>query len=333
MKKFLIYFLIMLITASPVSAAGVSLNKWVLNVTLHDSGAVEEIIQAEFENSGTSPLEGFSFVVPASKVTIGKDNVLSIPAVGQEVRQQAAPEGMKISIDFNTPIEPGKKWNGRISLTAENWAVKEGMNYSIDIPVKAPKAIVGGNEIEMTLPLEPEIRGQVFLSEGVNAVSIEPSVDAISKKPAYKKLLQFDRVVLTWFQLHIGDMIRVKGSFSDVLKQIVDADKKSRELSARIKTAKEQGSNVSEAETHLKNAEDYNTNQALQSFWKNDNKVALEFIGYANDELKLAESSLSAPKTTGVQETPGKPAPMLGAAGFVLVLLISFLAMKKKRSQ
>ncbi len=326
-QKFFIYFLIMLITASPVSAAGVSLNRWVLNVTMHDDGVVEEIIQAEFENSGTSPLEGFSFVVPASKVAIGKDNVLSIPAVGQEVRQQAAPEGMKISIDFNTPIEPGKKWNGRISLTAENWAVKEGMNYSIDIPVKAPKAIVGGNEIEMTLPPEPEIRSQVFLPKSVEVMSVKPQ--------PFRILFQYDLMVPTWSpeKLRIGDTISIKGSFSTVLNKIVETDEKLRELAARIKGAKNQGVDVSEAEAHLKNAEEYNTNQALQSFWKNDNKVALEFIGYANDELKLAESGLSAPKTTGVQETAGKPASGVGAAGFVLILLISFLAIKKKRSQ
>lgn len=320
----------MLIIASPASAAGVSLNKWVLNVTLHDDGVVEEIIQAEFENSGTSPLEGFSFVVPASKVTIGKDNVLSIPAVGQEVRQQAAPEGIKVSIDFNTPIAPGQKWNGRISLTAENWAVKEGMNYSIDIPVKAPKAIVGGNEIEMTLPPEPEIRSQVFLPKSVEVTSV---LQTPQQKP-YKKLLQNNRIVITWFtgNLHVGDAIKIEGSFSDALNKITGTNERLDTVSARIEEAKKTGMDVLESEAHLKNAADY-LNQAEISFWKKENDVALQYVGYANDELKLAESSISAPKTTGVQETAGKPASGIGAAGFVLILLISFLAIKKKRFQ
>ncbi len=330
MKKFFIYFLIMLITTSPASAAGVSLNKWVLNVTLHDDGVVEEIIQAEFENSGTSPLEGFSFVVPASKVTIGKDSVMSIPAVGQEVRQQAAPEGMKISIDFNTPIEPGKKWNGRISLTAENWAVKDGMNYSIDILLKAPKAIVGGNEIEMILPLEPEIRSQVFLPKSVEVTSV---LQTPQQKP-YKKLLQNNRIVITWFtgNLHVGDAIKIEGSFSDALNKITGTNERLDTVSARIEEAKKTGMDVLESGAHLKNAADY-LNQAEISFWKKENEVSLQYVGYANDELKLAESSLSAPKTTGVQETAGKPASSIGTAGFVLILLISFLAIKKKRFQ
>jgi len=328
MQKFFIYVLIMLIIASPVSAAGVSLNKWVLNVTLHDDGVVEEIIQAEFENSGTMPLEGLSFVVPASKVTIGKDSVVSIPAVGQEVRQQAAPEGIKVSIDFNTPIEPGKKWNGRISLTAENWAVKEGLNYSIDIPVKAPMAVAGGNEIEMLLPLEPEIRSQVFLPKSVEVVSVKPQ--------PFRILFQNDLMVPTWSpeKLHIGDTISIKGSFSNVLNKIVETDEKLRELDARIKATKNQGVDVSEAETRLKNAEDYNTNQALASFWKKEYEEALKYAGYANDELKLAESSLSAPQKTEVaQETAAKPASGIGAAGFVLILLISFSVTRKRRFQ
>ncbi len=162
-KKFLIYFLIMLVTAYPASAGDVSLNRWVLNVTLHDDGLVEEVIQAEIENAGSSPLDGFSFVVPVSKVTIGNDDIVSIPATGQEVKQQTVPGGVKIDVNFNAPVEARKKWNGRISLKAENWAVKEGSNYSIDIPVKAPQAIVSGKNIEITIPSDADIRSQVFL--------------------------------------------------------------------------------------------------------------------------------------------------------------------------
>ncbi len=330
-KKIFIYFLILLITAYPASAGDVSLNKWVLNVTLQDDGLVEETIQAEIENSGSLPLEGLSFVVPASKVTISNDDIASIPATGQEVKQQTVQDGVKISINFNTPLEAGKKWNGRISLKAENWAVKEGLNYSIDIPVKAPQAIVAGKNIEMSLPSDSEIRSQVFLPKGVNAESIEVK----SKEAApFKKLLQYDHIVLTWFQLHIGDVISVKGSYSEVLKQIVETDEKSRELSSQIKKAKAQGIDVSEAETHLKNAENYNTNQALQSFWKKDNTVALEYVGYANDELKLAESSLAAPAKTEIlpeKTEEKKQTPLPGAEGLILILLISFVIIRRKQ--
>ena len=80
------------------------------------------------------------------------------------------------------------------------------------------------------------------------------------------------------------DVIILKGSFSDVLKQIADIDERSKTLSKRIKEAKANGIDVTDAEAHLKNAEDYNTNNAnsaLSSFWKKDDKSALESIGYA----------------------------------------------------
>lgn len=324
-KKFFIYFLILMLTAYPASAGDVSLNRWVLNVTLHDDGLVEEVIQAEIENAGSSPLDGFSFVVPGSKVTLNAEGVSSIPSTGQVVKQQIVPGGTKIFINFNKSVEAGTKWNGRIGFTVENWALKEDSNYSIDIPVEAPQAIVSGKNVGMSVPSEAEIRSQVFLPKAVNAASIEVK----SKEPApYKKLLQFDHVVLTWFQLHIGDVISVKGSYSEILRQIVETDEKSRSLSARIKEAKAQGRDVSEAETHLNNAEDYNTNQALQSFWKNDNKVALEYVGYANDELAKAENSL---KVETPQTTEAKKTPWLGAAGLLLILLISFVVKKKRR--
>jgi hypothetical protein len=326
-KKFLIYFLILILTSYPASAGDVSLNRWVLNVTLHDDGLVEEVIQAEIENSGSLPLDGFSFIVPASKVTIGKNDIVSIPAIGQEVSQQTVPDGVKVIINFNTPVGAGKKWDGRIGFTAENWAVKENSNYSVDIPVEAPQAVVSGKNIGMSVPPEAEIRSQVFLPKAVNAASIEVK----SKEPApYKKLLQFGRVVLTWFQLHTGDVISVKGSYSEILRQIVETDEKSRSLSARIKEAKAQGRDVSEADAHLRNAEDYNNNQALQSFWKNDNKVALEYVGYANDELAKAENSLKVEAKETPQTTGAKKIPWLGAAGMFLILLISFVVKKKK---
>jgi len=289
------------------------------------------VIQVEIENGGSSPLDGFSFVVPASAVKIDSEQIMSIPATGQTAKQQTVPGGVKININFDKPLDAGTDWNGRIDLTAEKWAVKEGSNYSIDIPVEAPEAIVSGKDTPMSVPPDAEIRSQVFLPKGVTATSVEPSVDVTSKKPAYKKLLQFDHVVLTWFQLHIGDIIKVQGSFSDVLMQIVSTDEKWRELKTQINNAKAQGVDVSEAETHLKNAEDYNINQALQSFWKNDNKVAFEYVGYANDELKLAESSLAAAGRTEIppEKTESKKTPAIGLAGAIAMLLISFMARKK----
>lgn len=326
-KKFLIYFLIILVTAYPASAGDVSLNRWVLNVTLHDDGLVEEVIQVEIENAGSSPLDGFSFVVPASKVTISSDDIVSIPATGQEVKQQTVPDGVKININFNTPVEAGKKWNGRISLKAENWAVKEGSNYSIDIPIKAPQAIVAGKSIEMAVPSEAEIRSQVFLPKSVEVTSVKPQ--------PFRILFQYDHMVPTWSpdKLHIGDTISIKSTYSSVLNKIVETDEKLRELKARIDKTEREGKDVLEAKAHLKNAEDYNTNQALQSFWKKDNAAALEFNGYANDELKLAESSLSVP---GKTETPpaetaqSKKTPGFDAAGMILILLVSFAVNRKK---
>jgi hypothetical protein len=328
-KKILVFSLILMLTPSPVFAGDVTLNKWVLNVTLNDAGSVEETIQTEIENGGSSPLEGFSFVVPASKVTITNDQIISIPATGQEVSQQTVPDGVKIIIKFNKPLEAGTKWNGRIDLKAENWAVKEGQDYTISIPIKAPQAIVAGKDTEISLPEDSEIRSQVFLPKGVTATSVE--VKSPSPKP-YKKLLQFEHVVLTWFQLNNGDVINIKGSFSDVLMKIVENDAKYRELSSRVKKAKEQGMDVSEAQTHLNNAEDYNNNQALQSFWKSDTNVALQYAGYANDELRLAENSLSSPeKTTLPQETAqGQKSPGFGIAGLIFVLLISRMVKRKK---
>ncbi len=326
-KKFLIYFLIMLVTAYPASAGDVSLNRWVLNVTLHDDGLVEEVIQAEIENAGSSPLDGFSFVVPVSKVTIGNDDIVSIPATGQEVKQQTVPGGVKIDVNFNAPVEAGKKWNGRISLKAENWAVKEGSNYSIDIPVKAPQAIVSGKNIEITIPSDADIRSQVFLPKSVEVISVTP-------KP-FRILFQNDLMVPTWSpdKLHTGDTISIKSTYSSVLNKIVETDEKWRELKSRINSATAQGIDTGEAETHLKNAWDYNTNQALQAYWKKDYTVALEFNGYANDELKLAESSLSAPgktETPAAETAKSNKTPAVGAAGLILILLISFVVNRKK---
>ncbi len=325
-KRFFIYFLIILIFAYPVSAANLSLNRWVLNVTLHDDGTVDEVIQGEIENSGSLPLDGFSFVVPASGITMIYDFYHTESFTGQTVKEQEVPNGTKITVNFNSSVEAGNKWDGRIGFTAQNWAVKEGSNYSIDIPVVAPQAIVAGKDTPMSIPSETEIRSQVFLPEAVEVVSVTP-------KP-FRILFQFDQIVPTWSPetLHAGDVIHIKGSFSNVLNKIVETDKKWRTLKAQIDKVKAQGINVSEAETHLKNVEDYNTNQALASYWKGDSRAALEFNGYANYELNQTEKSLSVPRGT---ESPQKTtegsnkSPGFEVAGLILALLIYFIIKRK----
>lgn len=323
LRKVFICFLIVLLAISPASAAGVSLNKWVLNVTLHDDGLVDEVIQAEFENGGPSPLEGFSFVVPAAKVVINYDQFISIPATGQVVEQKTVPGGTKITVNFNSSVEAGKKWNGRFGVTAENWAVKQGKDYSINIPVEAPSAIVSKKETAMSLPAEPEIRSQVFLPKSVELMSVEP--------PPFRKLFQYGRMVPTWSpeKLHVGDVIIIKGSYSDVLNKIVEVDERSRSLSARVKVAKAQGKDVSAAEGYIANANDYNNNQALTYFWEKKYPAAQEYAGYANDELSKAENSLTASpeRTPEPVETPKSP----GFIAPVLFLALAFALLMNRR--
>ncbi len=328
MKNVFIYFNILLITAYSASAAAeATLDRWVLNVTLHDDGVVEETIQAELANSGTSPLEGFSFVVPASSVTMIYDFDHTQSFIGQVVEQQAVPGGIKLTINFNSSIEPGSKWDGRIGFTATKWAVKQDSDYSIDIPIKAPQAIVSGKTTDVVIPADADVRSQVFLPKAVEVTSVNP-------KP-YRILFQYDQMVPTWSSdnLHIGDTISLKGSFSDVLNKIVGTDERLRNLSLRIKEAKAQGIDVLDAEAHLKNAEDYNTNQALQSFWEANNTAALEYNGYANNELNSAESSLSVkkeiqretPSATESTKTPDFEAPAMAA-----IMLIAFLVLRRR---
>lgn len=327
-KKCFIYFLIILLLTYPVSAADISLNRWVLNVTLHEDGVVEELIQAEIENGGSVPLDGFSFVVPASEVTVLFDQFISIPATGQVVEQQTVADGIKIIINFNNSVKAGQKWDGRFGIRVENWAVKEGSNYSIDIPVKAPQAIVSGKNIELTVPEDADIRSQVFLPKSYEVTYVTPN--------PFRILFQYDHMVPTWSpdKLRIGDTISIESSFSSSLKKIVETDEKSRELADRIKKAKSDGMDVSEAELHLSNAEAYNTVQALASFWKKEDTEVLRFVGYANDELKLAEDSLlSAGKADAEgtpEETANKTTPGFGAIFLMVVLFIIRSAVRKK---
>jgi hypothetical protein len=311
-RKFFIYLLVMLIIVYPVSAAGVTLNRWVLNVNILDDGTVEEIIQTEIENSGPSSVDGLSFDVPASRVT--NPNISTFSSKGHKVELQTAQGAVTVIINFDSPLEVGEKWNGRIDFHAENWALKSGQDYSITIPVEAPQAIVSGQKTKMSIASEPDIRSQVFLPKSVMPASVEPSVDAESRKPSYNKLLQFGHVVLTWFKLNIGDVIKVDGSYSSDLSKILDADEKLNLLSDRIRVASEQGKDVAEAEAHLSNARDYN-NKALEEFWKKGNVVAA--LDAANIEMKLIEDSLSVKASLSLcanarhTPTPHTPAPIL----------------------
>ena len=332
MNRILAYLFIIMLTVFPVSAGSVSLNRWVMNVTVNDDGTVEEIIQAEFENTGPSSLNGFSFVVPASNLVIDPQSIMSIPSTDNKVQQQAIPGGIKVSINFATPLEAGKKWSGRFTFTAEKWAVKEGMDYSIKIPISAPKAITGGNEVDFSVPTDPEIRSQVFFPKSVNVTSVE--VKSGSSRP-FKKLMQFNHMVITWFQLGLGDEVIIKGSYSDILRQIIETDERSRELKDKIKKAKESGRDVTEAEAHIKNADEYNNNQALQSFWVNDFDVVKEYVGYAGQELSLAEKSLSSAgeiKATPKGTESSKQTPGFGAATLILIIMSYFAYFRKKMS-
>ena len=335
--KILVYFLIMLLTVYPVSAAQVALNRWVLNVTLHDDGAVEEVIQAEFDNSGSSPLEGFSFTSPVPGVEI-EDNQSTGVTVSSEggmdfnspnVKQQTVSGKTNIIVTFDKPVETGKKWNGRIGFKSEKWAVKQDSNYSIDIPVNSPQAVSSGKNADVSVPADADIRAQVFLPESVEVTSVTPA--------PFRILFQNDRMVPTWSpdKLHIGDIISIKSSYSSVLNKITGTDIRWRELKARINEAEKKGIDVSEAKTHLNNADDYNTKQALQSYWKKDYTAALESNAHANDELNLAENSLSGtvkknPQITGTQPADTSKTPGFGALAAALILTLAFLVIRRR---
>lgn len=316
----------------PASASDVSLNRWILNVTIDDDGLVEELIQVEVGNSGPSPLDGIAFVVPASKVEVIYDFDHTFSSKGQIVDQENVKNGIKLIVNFNTSIKTGETWNGRIGFKAENFARKEAGNYLIEIPMEAPQAIISGKNMDIGISQYAEIRGQLFMPKGVEVTSVTP-------KP-FRILFQNSLMVPTWTNLNVGDTINLKGSFSDILKKIADVDQRSKILSKSIREAKSNNIDVTEAETHLKNAEDYNTNNAnsaLASFWKKDDKSAMEFVGYAESDLNLAEESFSASEKTGVkttvtgETTTTNKTPGFGGAGLILTMVISFVILRKIR--
>lgn len=327
-KRIIVFLFIFMLMTFPASAGEVSLNRWVVNVSFDDTGSVEGVIQAELENGGSLPLDGFSFVIPASKITVVYDFDHTFSSKGQVVEQQTVPEGIRLKVNFNTSITAGEKWNGRIGFIAENWAKRTGEEYSINFPLEAPQATISGKNTPVIIPQDMDLRCQIFLPKGVEVTSVTP-------KP-FRILLQFGKIVPTWSSqnLKMGDTIILKGTFSTVLNKIVETDDRIREVKKKIDTAKSQGIDVSETDVHLKKAEDYNTNQATQSYWKQDYTVALEFNGYANDELNLAEESISGKRDTpvapeenrDVEKTPG-----FGAITLALIIIGIFNLLRIKR--
>ncbi len=47
-------------------------------------------------------------------------------------------------MNFNSSIKTGETWNGRIGFRAENFARKVDRDYSIEIPIDMPQAIISG---------------------------------------------------------------------------------------------------------------------------------------------------------------------------------------------
>ncbi len=218
-----------------------------------------------------------------------------------------------------------------MTLSASRWAVKNGMNYTINIPVKAPQIIVGGKEKDIKPPASGEIRAQVFFPRAVEVKSV---IQTPQQRP-YKKLFQFNHEVLTWFtdNLQIDDTIKIEGSFSEVLSKIVETNEKTSSISDSIKKAKGQGIDVSDAEAHIKNAEEY-LNTAIGSFWKGESENAMTYIGYANDELKQAEGGLAAPaRTSEPTQTPAsgtKKNPGFEWIAGIIAFGLMFALMRKK---
>lgn len=328
-KKLLVYFLILMLTVYPSSAGEVSLNRWVLNVTLDENGVVDVIIQAELQNPGPSALEGFSFTVPFS-VTIDTEQSTgtTISDNGEmkfnspAVKQQTITGGASIIVSFDKPVEAGKKWSGRIGYRSEKIATKDNAGYSLSVPVNAPEAIISGENVKTSVLSDADIRAQVFLPKSYEITSVQPE--------PFRKLFQYGRIVPTWTpeKLHFGDTITIKASYSDVLAKIVDNDDRARKLKESIKEAKNLGKTVSEAETYLANGNE-NNNKAFASFGEKNYPVTLQYAGLANDELVKAENSLTG---NTAKETPNATEKSPGFEAYVLgfALLITFLIKKKR---
>jgi len=316
----------------PASAGDVSLNRWILNVTVNEDGLVDELIQVEVANGGSLPLDGISFIVPASNVEVVYDFDHTFSSKGQIIEQQAVNNGIKLIVKFNTSVKTGETWNGRIAFKAKDIARKTDRDYTIELPVDMPQAIISGKNTDIGISQDAEVRGQMFLPKGIEVTSVTP-------KP-FRILFQNSHMVPTWTSqdLHAKDVIILNGSFSDVLNKIAGIDARSKVLSKSLIEAKANGIDVTDAEEHLKIAEDFNTNNAnsaLSSFWKKDEASALESVGNAENEINLAEKSFRASGKTGVttgkaeQETGNNTTPGFGSIALILVIGISFMILRK----
>src|SRR5659263_112098 len=102
MNKIFVYLFIIMLTAFPASAGDATLNRWVLNVTMNEDGIVDELIQVEIANAGSSSIDGFSFVIPASSITVLYDFDHTFSSKGQVVEQLKVRDGIKLIVNFNT---------------------------------------------------------------------------------------------------------------------------------------------------------------------------------------------------------------------------------------
>ena len=70
-------------------------------------------------------------------------------------------------MNFNTSIKTGETWNGRIAFKAEEFCQeRRPMDYSIEIPVDMPQAIISGKNADIgILTRIAEIRSQVFFQK------------------------------------------------------------------------------------------------------------------------------------------------------------------------
>lgn len=334
-NKIFVCLFIAILTAFPVLASDATINRWVLDVTLNEDGNVDELIQTNIENIGYLPIDGFSFVVPATQVTVLYDFDHTFSSKGQVVEQTEVLNGIKLTVNFNSSLNSGETWGGRIGFKAENFAKRSGDNYAIDIPLNAPQAVLSGKSEDMQMSPDIDLRCQIFLPRGVEATSTTP-------KP-FRILFQNSLVVPTWTSanIHFGDTINLKGTFSNILKKIADVNERSNTLSKRIKDANASGLDVRNAQIHLKNAENFNTN-TLNSAWShfltNDNEAAFELAGNAENELNMTENSIPSSGETNIKptemviETP-KKSPGPGTPYLILVIMISFMVLRIRRNK
>lgn len=333
-NKIFVCLFIAILTAFPVLANDTTINRWVLDVALNEDGNVDEVIQANIENTGYIPIDGFSFVVPATQVTVLYDFGHTFSSKGQTVEQTEVLNGIKLTVNFNSSLDSGETWEGRIGFNAENFAKRSGDNYAIDIPLNAPQAIISGKSEDMKISPDIDLRCQIFLPKGVEATSTTP-------KP-FRFLFQNSLVVPTWTtaNIHFGDIINLKGTFSNTLKKIADVNNRSNALSKRIKEANASGIDTRDAQIHLKNAENFNTNNlnsAWSRFLRNEDETALELVGQAEYELNLTENSLPSGvinirPTEIVVETP-KKSPVPGISYLIPAIMISFMILRIRRNK